>query len=419
MLSVTIALLLSAPLQGGADTALAARATREAAAYAARDGGRLWGIPLTTPLLIVDPRSRQAISTVADSAGLMVREQSFFTARLGDSVQVANTSMRWGGRTWAMVLTPLPSDSVERGILLMHEVWHSVQGRVGIPLESPDNPQLATVAGRTWLKVEGRALAAALASSGAAQRRAIGDAFAARQQRRAALPGSDGTERPLELTEGLAEYTGIVVVVAPGERARIGRERLARLEQGGSLMRSFPYATGTAWALLLDIVDPGWRKRLTPGSDLAYMAAAAMGIDTSRVADDNARFVAYGLEEIQATEKAKYTAQVAKQDSLRARYVSGPTLRLPLAEMNMSFDPNKVEPLPDVGTVYQPFRLSDRWGVLDADSSGALVSSDFSEARVAAPGPSGTSGSGWRVTLNAGWVVVPGARAGDYTVKKQ
>ena len=202
MLSVTIALLLAAPLQGGADTAAAHRATREAAAYAQRDGGRLWGIPLTTPLLIVDPRSRQAVSAAADSAGLMVREQGFYTARLSDSVQVANTSLRWGGRTWAMVLTPLPADSVERGILLMHEVWHSVQARLGIPLKSPDNPQLATVAGRTWLKVEGRALDAALASSGAAQRRAMADAFAARQQRRAALPGSDSTERPLELIGG-------------------------------------------------------------------------------------------------------------------------------------------------------------------------------------------------------------------------
>lgn len=423
MLSLVVALTLSQVLRAtpdtAPDTALAGRATREAAAYAARDGGRLWGIPLTTPLLIVDPRSRQAISAAADSAGLMVSEQEFYAARLSDRVQVANTSMRWGGRTWAMVLTPLPADSVERGILLMHEVWHSVQARVGVPLESPDNPQLATVAGRAWLMVEGRALDAALASSGPAQRRAMADAFAARQRRRTALPGSDSTERPLELAEGLAEYSGIVVVVVPSERARVGRERLARLEQGGSLMRSFPYATGTAWALLLDIVDPGWRKRVTSSSDLAYMAAVALGIDTNAVAHDDARFAAYGLEEIQATERGQYAAQVARQDSLSARYVSGPTLRLPLAEMNMSFDPNKVEPLPDVGTVYQPFRLSDRWGVLDADSSGAMVSSNFSEVRVAAPGPGGTSGSGWRVTLNAGWAVVPGPRPGDLMVQKR
>ena len=111
--------------------------------------------------------------------------------------------------------------------------------------------------------------------------------------------------------------------------------------------------------------------------------------------------------------------RLARQDSLRARYVTGPILRLPLAEMNMSFNPNKVEPLPDVGTVYRPFRLSDRWGVLDADSSGALVDTGFREARVAAPGPGGDGGAGWRLTLNAGWEVVPAERPGDYTVRKR
>ena len=44
----------------------------------------------------------------------------------------------------------------------------------------------------------------------------------------------------------------------------------------------------------------------------------------------------------------------------------------------MSFNPNTVEPVPEAGTVYRPFRLSDRWGVLDADSSGALVNASFS-----------------------------------------
>lgn len=420
MLPLVAVLVLSGPwFRPPADTTLALRATREADLYARRDRGALWGTPLTTPLLIVDPATRRAASTVPDDAGLMAREGSFYVARIPDEVQLANTSLKWGGRTWAMVLTPLPADSVERGILLMHEVWHAVQGRAGISPGTPDNPHLATESGRTWMRVEARALAAALASSGPARQRAIADALAARLARRAAAAGSDGTERQLELVEGLAEYTGIALVAAPAERAAIGRSRLAQLDQQGSLMRSFPYATGTAWALLLDVIAAGWRRHLTAGSDLALMAAAALKIDTEAASNGEARFAAYGLEKVRGEESARAAARVARQDSLRARYVTGPILRLPLVEMSMSFNPNSVEPLPDVGTVYRPFRLSDKWGVLDADTSGALVDTGFREARVAVPAQDGVSGAGWHVTLNEGWEVVPAERPGDYTIRKR
>ncbi len=417
MLSIVPILLLST--QSPADTTLVRRATREAAAYAQRDHGSIWSVPLNTPLLIVDPATRRAVSSVRDSAGVMVRAGGFYEAVVPAEVPLANTSLRWAGRTWAMVLTPLPADSVERGILLMHEIWHSAQGARGIPVATPDNPHLATASGRTWMRVEGRALDIALGSTGAGRQRAIADAVAARMARRAAAPGSDSTERRLELTEGLAEYTGIITVVTPADRARMGRERLMRLEREGSLVRSFPYATGTAWALLLDLVSPGWRRRVTRESDLALMAAAALGIDPITPSPDDPRFAVYGLRDMRDAEMAREMERKERQDSLRARYVTGPTLRLPLAEMNMSFNPNSVEPLSDVGTVYRPFRLSDRWGVLDADSSGALVDTGFREARVAEPGPGGESGAGWRLTLNAGWEVVPAERAGDYTIKKR
>lgn len=420
-MSFTLALVLALgpTAQAQTDTALARRATREALFYSLRDGSSLWGLPLSTPLLIVDRSTRRAISDFPDAAGLMTRAGNLYEAQLPGDMALANTSVTWGGRTWAMVLSPLPADSIERGILVMHEVWHSVQARAGLPLATPDNPHIETVSGRTWLKVEARALSVALATNGPAQRQAMSDALAARKARRAAAPGSDVTERQLELSEGLAEFTGIATVVPAEDRVRIVSARLERLETDGSLMRSFPYATGTAWALLLDLTDPGWRSYLTADTDLAIMAAEAMHIDPATLDPSDGRFSAYGLTALRGGEEARQAARAAHQASLRARYVTGPTLRLPLAEMNMSFNPNSVEPLPDVGTVYRPFRLSDRWGVLDADSSGALVNPTFSEARAAAPDPGGTSGAGWRLTLNAGWEVVPAGRAGDYTVRKR
>lgn len=418
---LSVALLLSGlwPATPLADTTRARQAMREAKAYAARDAAVLWGVPLTTPLLIVDPGTRRAVSAVPDSEGVMVPEGETWSALIPPDVPLANTSLKWSGRTWAMVLAPLPADSVERGILLMHEVWHSVQAQVPIPLMTPDNPHLATAAGRTWLKVEGRALDSALASTGPERRRAMTDALAARRARRATASGSAATEQPLELSEGLAEFTGIVLVAAPAERVALARTRLSRLETEGSLVRSFPYATGTAWALLLDLTDEGWRSALRPDADLAIVAAEAMRVDPDTLNLDDTRFARYGLAQVRAEEEGREVARRARQDSLRIRYVTGPTLRLPLAEMNMSFNPNTVEPLPDVGTVYRPFRLSDRWGVLDADSSGALVNATFSEARVIAPGAGGTSGPGWHLALKPGWVVVPADEAGSYTIRKR
>ena len=95
MLSSSQLLLLST--QSPADTTLARRATREAAAYAQRDRGRLWAVPLNTPLLIVDPATRRAVSGVRDSAGVMVRAGGFYEAVVPAEVQLANTSLAGGG----------------------------------------------------------------------------------------------------------------------------------------------------------------------------------------------------------------------------------------------------------------------------------------------------------------------------------
>lgn len=410
-------LMLVSPQVPAADTVAARRAVRETESYANRDNGSLWHVRISAPLLLVDPASRIAVSAVPDSAGVLRREGAFYSGKLPDAVPVANTGINWSGVRWAMVLVPLPADSVERGILLMHESWHAVQAKVGIPMVTPDNPHLEMAAGRTWLKVEGRALSQALSTNGAAQRQAAADAIAARQMRRAAAPGSGDTERPLELAEGLAEYSGIMLVVTPANRAEVGKARLGKLEGTGTLFRSFPYATGTAWALLLDSLSPGWRSRLTAGSDLALMAAAAINADTAVAHYNEDRFAPYGLPAIRAAEEARAKSIAARLDSLRVTFVTGPVLRLPLREMNISFDPNRAEALPGVGTVYQPLRLSDKWGELDADGSGALIDASWQEARVPAAPKATTDGPGWKLQLKEGWEVVAGERPGDFVLK--
>ena len=70
------------------------------------------------------------------------------------------------------------------------------------------NEHLDAVDGRYWLRLECRALARALRESGELRAAAVRDALAFRQARRTLYPANVESERALEITEGVASYTG-------------------------------------------------------------------------------------------------------------------------------------------------------------------------------------------------------------------
>jgi len=78
--------------------------------------------------------------------------------------------------------------------------------------------------------------------------------------------------------------------------------------------------------------------------------------------------------------------------------------------------------IPGAGTVFfRNFTLSGKWGRLNADG-GVLRAADGTTLSVPVTGRlEGTTlqDDGWSVTLNAGWVVQPAARAGSFTVVRQ
>jgi hypothetical protein len=78
--------------------------------------------------------------------------------------------------------------------------------------------------------------------------------------------------------------------------------------------------------------------------------------------------------------------------------------------------------IPGAGTVFfRNFTLSAKWGRLNANG-GVLRAADGTTLSVPVTGRlEGTTlqGDGWSVTLNAGWVVQPGARPGSFTIVRQ
>lgn len=407
---------LAGPAHAEIDRSAANEALSEAERLCAAAKG-LWKADLCGPMLVVDPATRQVLANRAGPG--LAADGDRFAGRLPARYPIANTAIEWEGRRWTMVMTTaLGGGPHDRAALLMHEAWHRVQIELGFPAHSPSVDYLSTTMGRSMVRLEWRALAAALTAPDEPGRlRAIGDALAFREFRRWTDAGPEA-ERQLEMNEGLAEYTGQKLSGRPDLEAHVARS-LAGMEGGESFARSFAYGTGPAYGLLLDRYAPGWRDRLKARDDLGKLLERAIG--SRRLGghvDVTAAQLRYGGEQIFAQEHGLQAAREKSTAEWTAKLVAGPLLRLPFAQMNFAFNPNAVFPLPPHGTVYPTSRITDAWGVLEVEGGGALIDQNFSGVAVAAGEAGALHGPGWKLELAPGWRVVPGARAGDFTVEK-
>jgi hypothetical protein len=326
-----------------------------------------------------------------------------------------------------MVMWPVSDNRYSRGRLLMHESFHRLQSDLGLPATDRANAHLGTVDGRIWTRLEWRALTEALLRTGSERRQALTDALTFRARRRALFPAAAEDERQLELNEGLAEYTGFSLSGLP--RAALYDRlavQLAQYEQQDNFARSFAYASGPAYAVLLDAAGKTWRKGLNAQSDLSAIAARAYNISDVNSSSADARIARYSATRMIADERARETRRLAIEAKLRAKFVDGPTLTIPAAsKFNYSFDPNGATPLQNVGTVFESSRVTDDWGVLDVSSGGVLMrrNNGLIKAVVLSTLPAGDappiSGDGWKLDLAPGWSVVRGARSGDWTVERR
>jgi len=384
---------------------------QEARALCERDGGRLWGVSVCAPMVIGD-----------------VRTQTFATSQPAPEeprprvLGLVNAPIQWGGATWgAYVWADLSSGTPRhRREVMLHELFHGVQPRLGLAVPFDASEHLDAADGRYWLRLEWRALARALRESGEPRDAAVRDALAFRQARRVLYPASVEAERAQEIAEGLAAYTGTVLAAESAADAITGAlELLAGAEAGESFVRTFAYTSGPAYGLLLDASSPGWTRRVRGIDDLATLVMQALAVQPAGDATVSAG--RYGGAEIRASEQQREQQRQERLAELRRRFVDGPVLVIPGGGSGVSNSRGAVV-LPGVGTVFfHSFRASGGWGTLEAEN-GVLVASDGRTRRVAAPvrQNDGTfSGDGWTFRAAPGWTVREGKRPGDYEVVRQ
>jgi len=426
--SLLVFVTSSAAQSPGIDTKLAAQYFRQLKQTSDRDAGKTWGLPLYGPIMFVDPRSGKVVANEADLEHKLVAQDSVFVGTLPREINPANTAIDWAGVHWTMVMWPVSDFRQPRERLLLHECFHRLQKKLGLPARDAVNAHLDTLNGRIWIQMEWRALEHALRETGAARRLSIADALLFRAYRRSMFPDSDKHENALEINEGLAEYTGLKLSSADLPETTVRANLVLRQARNNpTFARSFAYVSGPAYGALLDLSGRPWRLSLKSSADLGVLLQQRYGINL-RVSEAAARAAIsrYEGDEIVALETQQEQRRRQQIAEARKKFLDGPVLILSLSpDVNYSYDPNNVIGIDAANTVYPTMRLVDGWGILTV-SNGAWLERDETghlvRARVPAPvdlSARPLKGEGWSMELANGWEVVPGERPGDLKLRKR
>ncbi|MBO9561689.1 MAG: hypothetical protein J7621_02910 [Niastella sp.] len=387
--------------------------------------GRLWNKELAGPVLLVEPATRNVYANVPDKEGLLVARGQLFTGVLPKAVNIANTAATWAGVKWTMVLLPLPASKPEAVKLLAHELFHRVQDELGFAAGSPVNDHLDSQNGRIYFRLELEALKAALRAPIDKRCTHLEQAILFRKWRYALFPAARAAEEALELNEGLAEFTGVYVSGVAKDTGYLPALVEGAVGSYPTFARSFAYITGPLYGMLLTQRQPGWQLGFSARDNFPDKLATVYSLHVPAVVQEKMVQVkgAYNELAIRQQEARREEDRLIKAEGYMHALVEGPLLCLTLSKkMSFSFNPSRLFPLGEYGTVYPTMTMTDEWGRLVV--SGDARMRDWRMLFIALPKGTVIEGqiiktAEWELTLVDGWMVKSGERAGDFVVSKQ
>jgi hypothetical protein len=375
------------------------------------DNGKFWNKELYGPIIFIEPETRVFYANENNADNSFEKIGNIYKDSLPADVNIANTALNWNNKRWTMVMLPLPTDRNSRNNLIIHELFHRIQPTIGFEnLQEMDNGHLDTYDGRLLLKLELEALEKALLTNDKIERlNHIQNALTFRSQRHK-TEDVKKAENALELNEGLAEYTGIML---SGRNASEMKTHLSESKSNfytnPTFVRSFAYQTIPNYGYLLSSKKTNWHREINSDSNLTDYFTNAFGIEIPKdksIVNITKEFD-YNFQQIQEEENEREKLRIERIANLKSKFLEKPTLELPFRNMNISFDPRNITPLENVGTVYPNLRVTDDWGILTVEN-GALLASDWSKVTVSAPNEISdelVSGDGWKLELSSEWKV--------------
>jgi hypothetical protein len=382
----------------------------------------LWNRDLYGPILLVDPESRRVYSNSPDTSGILKQDGEIFSGVLPNNVNIANTAINWSGKSWAMIMLPLPENKMERLDLLSHELFHRSQPALGFKMDNPANNHLDQKEGRIYLRLELEALRQALvAKSREEQNQNLTDALYFRNHRYSIYQDAKSSENSLELNEGLATYTGIFMSGRDANQLEDYFEnQISVFQNYPTFVRSFAYLTIPLYGIILSKSDIYWNKQIDNKTNLTDFFTKALNLTITDDLENETKNL-YGFSKVNAEETKREERIKQLISEYKALFIEQPHLEIRFEKMSISFDPRNIMPLEGYGTVYPTMRVSDNWGILTV-SSGALLGAKWDKITVSEPTlieNGKVTGNGWTIDLNRGYYVEKNTADKNYSLKKQ
>jgi hypothetical protein len=385
----------------------------------------IWSKNLYGPILLVDPSTRKIYANYSDSSGILKKDGKIYYGVLPDEINIANTSINWNGRNWAMIMLPLPKNKQERLNLLAHELFHVNQPALGFRLFNPDNNHLDQKNGRIYLRLELEALKkAVLATTQSEQLIHLSNALTFRKYRHALYPGADSTENLLELNEGLSEYTGLILSGRNEWQFKTHFEEfLNTFFANPSYVRSFAYHTLPMYGYIFSLHKKDWNKVVSVHTNLTEYLIQELKVTLPfnlKSATDSL-MKQYNGEIILQEENVREEKSKSRILEYKNKFIVQPHFTLIFEKMQVSFDPGNIIPMDSTGTYYPNMRISDNWGILTV-RNGALMGKNWDKLIISIPLKHENnvySGDGWILELKENYSVIKEEPTGNYLLMKK
>ena len=359
----------------------------------------LWNVSLNAPLIIINHIENKMYFTAIENGKVQpVKEEAW-----NNKIPLANSIFEYEGKKYVIIIHAalMYSPCEERANLLAHEIFHLHQNGLGIQNTMSANFYMDEIEGRALLQIEMKALQQAL--DGDLQ--GLHDALYIRAYRQRLYPQNN--EDLYELNEGLAEYTGAKLTKDNFHQYVKGR---LNYDINTGYANSFGYATGAAYATILDGLYPQWKSDRDLGKGMTFLinksnpqyAVTVDNLDLNKLLDK----YNHGKILIDEKEAVKSFGDMAAFEKLLEPETS--KLIITNNGVNFSYNPNDRVIALNNAVLLRNITIMGEWGQIIVNS-GIVRPNDWSAFYLLPPKEISANvvrGEDYTMNLNKGWKVI-------------